>query len=250
MIGVYDSGIGCVTVLSHLLKELPQEDFFCLADYQNCPYGEKTKEELEEIIMKNIQLLIDKKCKMIVIACNTASTFAATLRKKFQVPIIAIEPAIKMVNDFHPQEETLVLATPFTIQSEKFQHLMENFGNLKTHLIACPHLANLIEQENLSAIQEYLKQLLLPYREVKNIVLGCTHYPLIREEIRKILPNSSFYDGGLGVAKQTKRVLQEKGLETKKGSARITFYFTDGISREQKFLETLHTYMKQENMIK
>ena len=246
MIGVYDSGLGAITVLSHLLKELPNEEFLCLIDNENAPYGEKEKEVLDKIITKNIETLIDKGCKIIAIACNTASTFVSDLRKKFDIPIVAIEPAIKMVYDNDKDERTLVLATPYTIQSEKFKNLFYQYSNDKFILLPCPNLASLIEEYDYEKLRTYLKELLTPYKDIKQVVLGCTHYPLIKKELQEFLPHALLYDGGKGVSLQTKRVLVEKGLlHTKKRKQHITFIFTNGKNYQEKFLQALDTYKKQ-----
>ena len=124
-IGVFDSGIGGATVLTELVKVLPNEDYIYYSDSKNNPYGDKTQKEIIEICDNIVQFFIQKNCKAIVIACNTASAEAVTyLRKKYKtIPFIAIEPAYKMVYDYAYDEATLVMATKGTIESEKFNLL-------------------------------------------------------------------------------------------------------------------------------
>ena len=130
-IGVFDSGIGGATVLTELVKVLPNEDYIYYSDSKNNPYGDKTQKEIIEICDNIVQFFIQKNCKAIVIACNTASAEAVTyLRKKYKtIPFIAIEPAYKMVYDYAYDEATLVMATKGTIESEKFNLLYKKYNN-------------------------------------------------------------------------------------------------------------------------
>ena len=219
MIGVFDSGIGGVTVLRELIRILPNEDYLYYSDTINNPYGDKTNEEIINISDKVVNYLINQGCKIIVIACNTASAISKEyLRNKYNVPIIAIEPAYKSVND----ESTLVMATNATINSDKFKILFNTYDNHNTILLSCSGLADLIEEGNKDKIINYLEDKIGKYKGVKNVVLGCTHYPLIKEEITKVLGPVNFYDGSVGVSKHTKEVLEEKNLLSN-NTGKITF---------------------------
>ena len=219
MIGVFDSGIGGVTVLKELIKILPNEDYIYYSDTINNPYGDKTSDEIINISDDIVNKLINMGCKIIVIACNTASAISKEyLRNKYNVPIIAIEPAYKSVND----ESTLVMATKATINSDKFKILFNTYDNHNTILLSCSGLADLIEEGNKDKIITYLENKIGKYKGVKNVVLGCTHYPLIKEEITKVLGSVNFYDGSVGVAKHTKEVLEEKNL-LNNNTGKITF---------------------------
>ena len=210
MIGVFDSGIGGVTVMRELIKILPNEDYIYYSDTINNPYGDKSNDEIISISDKVVNSLIERGCKIIVIACNTASAISKDyLRNKYSVPIIAIEPAYKSVPD---NEKTLVMATKATINSDKFKKLFNTYDNHNTILLSCSGLADLIEEGNRDKIIDYLKNKIGTYTDVKNVVLGCTHYPLIKDEITEVLGDVTFYDGSLGVAKHTKEVLEEKNL--------------------------------------
>ena len=211
---VFDSGIGGVTVLKEIIKILPNENYIYYSDSKNNPYGDKTNKEIIKICNKIVNKFINE-CKAIVIACNTASAKAAkNLRKKYnQIPIIAIEPAYKMVHDFAYDEVTLVMATKGTIESSKFHKLYNKYNNHKTYLLPCPGLANIIEDNNKEKIKLYLKDNLSKYtRKVHNVVLGCTHYPLITNEIKEILGNVNFFNGAESLAKHLENVLKEKDL--------------------------------------
>lgn len=215
-IGIFDSGIGGVTVLKEIIKVLPNEDYIYYSDSKNNPYGDRPQEELLEICDKIVQLLLKNECKVIVIACNTASANAVKfLREKYKnVPFIAIEPAYKMVHDFSYEKPTLVMATKGTIESEKFNLLYNKYNNHKTELLECVGLADIIEEGNKETIKNYLQKNLSKYRgKIKNVVLGCTHYPLVQDEIREVLGDDiTFFNGAPNLAKHLKNVLTENQL--------------------------------------
>ncbi len=214
-IGIFDSGIGGATVLKEILKILPNENYIYYSDSKNNPYGDKTDEEIFNICDKIVKDFISKKCKAIVIACNTASAKAAKqLREKYtEQIIIAIEPAYKMVHDYAYNEATLIMATKGTIESEKFHQLYEKYDNHQTYLLACKGLADIIEEGNKEKINKYLNQNISQYKgKVNNVVLGCTHYPLIEKQIKQILGNVKFFNGAPNLAKHLKDVLEEKEL--------------------------------------
>ena len=149
-IGIFDSGIGGVTVLREIIKILPNEEYIYFSDSINNPYGDKSDEEIINICDSIVSDMVKKECKAIVVACNTASAKAVKyLREKYtEIPIIAIEPAYKMVHDFAPEDETLVMATRGTIESEKFNLLYHTYDNHKTTLLECVGLADVIEEGN------------------------------------------------------------------------------------------------------
>lgn len=215
IIGVFDSGIGGVTVLKEILKILPNENYIYYSDSKNNPYGDKSDEEIFDMCDKIVKMFIKEGCKAIVIACNTASAKAAgKLREKYpEEIIIAIEPAYKMVYDFAYEKTTLVMATKGTIESKKFHKLYEKYDNHKTYLMACKGLADIIEEGSKEKIKKYLKENLDEYvGKVENVVLGCTHYPLVQEQIRQVLGNVQFFNGAPNLAKHLKEVLEESNL--------------------------------------
>ena len=214
-IGVFDSGIGGVTVLKEIVKILPNEQYIYYSDSKNNPYGDKSQKEIIEICDKIVENLVEKGCKAVVIACNTASAEAAEfLRNKYKnIPIIAIEPAYKMVHDFAYNDTTLVMATKGTTESENFEKLIEKYDNNKTYVLPCIGLANSIEKGNEIQIEKCLKNELNPYKgKVKNVVLGCTHYPLIKKQISDILGEVRFFDGAPSLARHLKNILIEQNL--------------------------------------
>lgn len=214
-IGIFDSGIGGVTVLQEILKILPNENYIYYSDSKNCPYGDKSDEQINEICENIVKIFIEQNCKAIVIACNTASAKSVQyLRKKYNhIPFIAIEPAYKMVYDYAYDKPTLVMATKGTIESEKFNLLYHKYDNHKTILLPCVGLADIIEEGDSDKIKEYLKEHLEQYKgKVENIVLGCTHYPLIKKEIKEVLGKVEFFNGAPYLAKHLKEILEEENM--------------------------------------
>ena len=242
-IGIFDSGIGGVTVLHEIIKILPQEDYLYYSDSKNNPYGDKTKEEIERLCDTIVQELLQENCKIIVIACNTASAVAAqSLRKRYpDISFVAIEPAYKMVYDYAYDKPTLVMATKGTIQSEKFNLLLKKYNNHQTFLIPCVGLAEKIEQDKKEEIKNYLEETIGTYKnKVENVVLGCTHYPLIQKEIGEVLGSVQFFNGASSLAKHLKNRLQEqKLLNSKKGN--IEFKDSQRSEKKKKrFFEILN----------
>lgn len=216
-IGVFDSGIGGFTILEKLKEILPKEKFLYYADRDNVPYGNKTDEELLEITSSIVEGLKKYGCKMIVIACNTATTRCMKkLKEKYQdMLFVGVVPAIKVAcdNDF---KNTLVMATPATIEAERtLQLVKENKKKEQNiYLVACEGLAPAIEKGDFKTIDKILNNVAKDYQDknIDAVVLGCTHYPLIKEEILAKMPNVQLIDGSLGVANEVKRQLEENNL--------------------------------------
>ncbi len=177
------------------------------------------------------------------IACNTASAKAVKfLREKYpQTPFIAIEPAYKMVHDYSYEKPTLVMATKGTIESEKFKLLYHKYDNHKTELLECVGLANIIEIGDSKQIEEYLQNTLGKYKgKVENVVLGCTHYPLVEDKIKKVLgDNITFFNGAPNLAIHLKDVLAENNL-LGDNSGEIEFIDSQGLdSKRIRFFDIL-----------
>lgn len=241
-IGIFDSGIGGVTVLKEIIKVLPNEDYMYYSDSKNNPYGDRTEEEVKQICDKIVQHFIKNNCKAVIIACNTASAKAAKyLREKYpQIPFIAIEPAYKMVHDYAYDKPTLVMATKGTMESEKFNLLFQKYDNYKTYLLPCVGLAERIELGDKEEIKRYLKRTIGIYKgKVKNVVLGCTHYPLVENEIKEILGQVQFFNGAPNLAKHLKYILQKENI-LDKGKGMIEFEDSQNFEQKKKrFLEIL-----------
>ena len=247
-IGVFDSGIGGVTVLREIIKILPNENYIYYSDSKNNPYGDKTKQEIIKRCEEVFYYLLEKNCKAIVIACNTASAIAVnTLRERHKdIPIIAIEPAYKMVYDYAYDKETLVMATKGTIESEKFNLLYHKYDNHKTTLLECVGLADVIEEGNEEKIKNYLEENIGEYKgKVENVVLGCTHYPLVQKEIGQVLgKNVRFFNGANRLAVHLKDVLEEKNLISEK-QEQGKIEFIDSLAKKEKE-ERFYKFLEEE----
>ena len=247
-IGVFDSGIGGVTVLREIIKILPNENYIYYSDSKNNPYGDKIKQEIIKRCEEVFSYLLEKNCKAIVIACNTASAIAVnTLRERHKdIPIIAIEPAYKMVYDYAYDGETLVMATKGTIESERFNLLYNKYNNHKTKLLECIGLADVIEEGNEEKIKKYLEKNIGKYKgKVENVVLGCTHYPLIQKEIGQVLgENVKFFNGANRLAVHLKDVLLEKDLISK-SNEKGKIDFCDSSEKKEKE-ERFYKFLKEE----
>lgn len=225
-IGLFDSGIGGLTVLEELKKVLPTEDYLFYEDSLHNPYGEKEDSVLFTITSRIVEYLIAQDCKIIVIACNTATTRCISyLREKYPTMIfIGTEPAIKLACD-KDYENILVMATPATIASERTHLLVHDYKKdyENVFLVPCEGLAHAIEVDD-TAMQEQIIQSI--YEDYKNenidaIVLGCTHYPLIKDLIFKYFKNVDLLDGSNGVARECKRQLELHDLLNEKGTSHV-----------------------------
>ena len=242
MIGILDSGIGGVTVLREILKQNIHAKFIYYSDSKNNPYGDKSEDEVYSIVKTIVDYLLDKGCVAIVLACNTASAICVKrLREEYPDTLfIAIEPAYKMVHDYNPKGKTLVMATEGTINSEKFLTLFNKYDNRNTILLPCKGLAELIEEGNDVKINQYLDDNLSKYKDIDNVVLGCTHYPLIKKKIRRVLGDVKFFDGSLGVSKELVRQLELRGITFDNKSFSVDFIdSSDDASKENRFKELL-----------
>lgn len=216
-IGVFDSGIGGISVLRELVNVMPQENFLYYGDSANAPYGTKSPEAVKNLTLQAAEMLFARGAKALVVACNTATAVAiATLRETYKDKvIIGIEPAIKLAYDDFPQSKVGVLATNLTLQEEKFTHLSANFPQMDITPIPLPGLVELIEKgESEEAMEAFLAPTLCPYQDKFDaVVLGCTHYPLIAPIFKKLLgENAVLLDGAKGTALQTKRRLEAENL--------------------------------------
>lgn len=219
-IGIFDSGIGGLTTLEEIRKLLPNENYIYYADSKHNPYGEKNDEELYKIVKNIINKLLEKKVKLIVIACNTATTRCIEkLRRDYpKIPFVGTEPAIKVACD-NGYNNTIVMATPGTIASERIHNLIakNQKNNQNIILLPCQGLASAIETNNHKKTSKLLHEYLDQYKDknIDSIVLGCTHYPHIKKKILNILPNVKLIDGNIGVANRVKYLLEKNKLINK-----------------------------------
>lgn len=230
-IGVFDSGIGGLSVLREIRRELPNEDLLYVADSGHAPYGDKPEQLIEARSIAIVEFLASQCAKAIVVACNTATGAAiATLRAKFPLPIVAMEPAVKPAAANTRSGVIGVLATGRTLASENFARLHARFGAGVDILVqACPGLVEQVEAGDLSGAKTraLLEQYVLPLleRQADTIVLGCTHYPFLTPLIREIAGSSvTIVDPSAAIARELRRRLTDAGLlshETSAGTERF-----------------------------
>lgn len=218
-IGVFDSGVGGISVLRHLRRLMPQEKFLYYGDSANAPYGTRSREEVEKLSFAVAEKLMTRGLKALVVACNTATSAAIVpLREKYpDLIIVGIEPALKLAADRFPKGCIGVMATPMTLKEQKFAGLLHRYEAEHTiHKIPAPWLVEIVEQGLVDTRRniDLLQELLAPYRgRLDALVLGCTHYPFSSHTIGKLLGEQvEILDGGPGTARETRRRLEEAGL--------------------------------------
>lgn len=219
-IGFFDSGVGGTSIWKEVISLLPGENTIYLADSANAPYGEKSREEIIALSIKNTEKLLELNCKLIVVACNTATTNAISqLRASYPISFIGIEPAIKPAALSSQTKVIGILATRGTLSSQLFYKTSELYAReIKIIEVEGKGLVKLIEEGKYRSkeIRELLQQLLAPMLEARidYLVLGCSHYPYLLPVLKSILPPGvSIIDSGEAVARQTKKVLEENNLQ-------------------------------------
>ena len=227
-IAVFDSGVGGISVLRELVRQMPQERFLYFGDSANAPYGDRPTAQVRELTLSAADMLMERGIKALVVACNTATAAAIQiLRERYpDTTVIGIEPALKVAFDRFPAGRIGVMATQVTLREEKFAHQVERFPDVQIELIPAPGLVELIEKGNAEASETraLLQTLLAPYiGKLDALVLGCTHYPFAARLIGEILgPGTALLDGGAGTARQTRRCLEAANLlRSGEGSVQI-----------------------------
>lgn len=243
-IAVFDSGVGGISVLRELVRIMPNENYIYFGDSQNAPYGTKTLEEVRRLTRSHAMELFDRGAKGLVVACNTATSAAVrVLREEFlEIPIVGIEPAVKPAATFMENPRVLVMATPMTIREEKLKKLVAEYADLGEIIpLPCPGLMNFVERGDLDGedLMRYLNELLFEYQKnpVDAVVLGCTHYPFVRNAIAKVLGEKvKIFDGGEGTAREMRRRLKEAGLLTAQETSGTVIFDNslEGNEKEEK----------------
>ncbi len=244
-IGMFDSGIGGLTVLHEALKLLPDEAYFYYADTDNVPYGEKSTEQIREYSEKAVGFLADKGCDAVVIACNTATAAAAAyLRSCFSIPIIGIEPAVKPAVEHNAGKRILVIATEVTAREKKLEELISRVDDKGlVDVRAMPGLVRFAEKgdfdsyEVTECLNDELKGLNIPDYGI--LVFGCTHFNHFRKALGGIMaPGTEMIDGSTGTVRNLKKVLKERGVSSE--GLREIHYYRSG--REVTDAETVAFY--------
>ena len=248
-IGIFDSGVGGTSIWKKIHSLLPHENTIYLADSKHAPYGEKSKGKIIELSKKNTEYLLNKNCKLIVVACNTATTNAIKiLREKYDVPFIGIEPAIKPAALKTKTKVIGILATKGTLSSKLFH----NTANLFTNGIDVIEqvgegIVPLIEKGKLNSfemkvlLERYLKPMI--DANIDHLVLGCTHYPYLIPQLLEILPKQvKIIDSGEAVARQTKIIVQKYSISNnQEAKSNIAFYTNTNPTVMQQLLENQYS---------
>lgn len=234
-VGIFDSGIGGLSVLHHALRAIPDAEYVYYADEAHVPYGEKSAKQIKQYIEEIIRFMLEKQVDAIVIACNTATSVATReYRSRFPVPIIGMEPAVKPAAEAYADVpgRILVAATPVTIAGDKLHHLLEKVDeDHEVDLIALPQLVRFAENGEFESpeITEYLRKELrgYPVSTYKALVLGCTHFNYFKAHYRQVFPEHIHYvDGNAGTIRQLERKLKESGAGPSGNPGRTEYFFS------------------------
>jgi glutamate racemase len=232
-IGVFDSGVGGLTVLKELRRQLPREDIVYLGDTAHVPYGGKSRDTICRLTVNNILFLLSKRVKAVVVACNSASSVALPeIRDYFTVPVLGVVEAgveSALATGFR---RIGIIGTKATIRSRAYQSLLEKADrSLALKAESCPLFVPLVEEGWAASVtardvaREYLKDF---NGKVDTLILGCTHYPLLKRVISGILPQVKLIDSAVAVAQQTRAMLVDRGLlSTRKKNGKTSYFLTD-----------------------
>lgn len=218
VIGILDSGVGGISVLQKAVELLPNENFIYFGDNANAPYGPRPLEEICSLSARAIDRLLKQDVKALVLACNTmTSAYGAAIRSQVSIPVIGMEPAVKPASLARSSGVVLALATKATLSLEKFNRLMDLYGEGVIPVVGTG-LVELVEAGKTDSheAQDVLAELFAPYlnRQVDGIVLGCTHYPFLRRQIENFFPGVQIFDGREGTVRQLRNRLEECNLLT------------------------------------
>lgn len=250
-VGIFDSGMGGLSVLHRALQIMPDIDFIYYADKDHVPYGEKTEEQVKGFVEEIIDFMLRKQVDAIVIACNTATSVATKeYRSKFPVPIIGMEPAVKRAIEEYSDVpgRILVAATPITIAGEKLLDLVNRVDTKQdVDLIALPGLVRFAEQMEFESedVVEYLRGNLkeYPVQDYKAVVMGCTHFNYFKENYKRVFPERTKYVDGIdGTLRQLSRKLPER---SDRGCQGTVEYYYSGRPVSEKELLDIEGYLKQ-----
>ncbi len=234
-IGIFDSGLGGLTVVKAVREMMPGEDIVYLGDTARLPYGTKSKEQIKNFSLNNVRFLLSKGVKAIVIACNSSSANAySIIKRSINIPVAdVITPAVKSVCCGGKGKKILVLGTSATINSGAYEKkIKKSCGNFIVYSKSCPLFVPIVEEGELnSEITELIvKKYLSDYarRGITDILLGCTHYPLLAGAIKKVMPNADIVDSGKSTASALRSILYGKGLSAKpENCGKLAVYLTD-----------------------
>jgi len=246
-IGVFDSGVGGLWILKHLQDELPGYNYVYFGDQGHVPYGSRSMEEIRSFSEEITKFLIKKECRVIVIACNTASAASLSyLREKFpDIIFVGMEPAIKKASEITRTKKVGVLATPATFQGELYNSVVEKFAKgVEIYKDTCPGLVGQIEKDELSSskTKKILEDALLPMLEkgIDTVVLGCTHYPFVVPLIKEITGgNVNVVDPTSAIVQRVSNLLNDNNLNEESSNNKIDIFTTGDVNSMDPILSEL-----------
>lgn len=235
-IGVFDSGLGGLTVLSAVHQLLPQENLIYFGDTARVPYGSKSRETIIRYSLEILEFLLEKKVKAVVVACNTASSHALeALREKSPVPVLGVvEPGISaLIRESPGNEKAAVIATRSTVRSGSYEKVLETrTPGKRLYARACPLLVPLVEEGMKDkkvtemVLREYLDE--IDREGISHVILGCTHYPLLKDTIASLYPNFKLIDSSVEIARALEETLQKNNIANQlNGQGQIDLFFSD-----------------------
>ncbi len=233
LIGFFDSGVGGISVLHTARRLLPNEHFLFYGDNKNAPYGPRPLEEIRRLSAAGIAKLLERDVKAVVIACNTAtSAYAEIIRaQRPELPIVGMEPALKPAHFARHGGQVIVLATDATLRLSKFERLMAQYGS-DVICVVGEGLVELVEsgRSRSPEARAQVEKLLKPYRDsqIDAIVLGCTHFPFLREPVARLFPRAQIFDGLDGTAQRLKSLLEERGLRSGGAEGSVEYQSSGG----------------------
>ncbi|MBU0278538.1 MULTISPECIES: glutamate racemase [unclassified Gemella] len=234
-IGVFDSGVGGITVVKEIIRQLPNETIYFFGDVKNCPYGDKSQQEILKYTEKAVKFLISKDVKMIVLACNTATAASLDyLEGKYNIPIIGvIKPGARTAIQATNNKKVLVLGTNFTAKSKAYTKEIHNINkNIIVHNKACITFVSFVEKENYNDKEKVFKLLNNELLETKNldidtIILGCTHYPILQKDIESYYKNKiKVISSGIETAREVSMILTFLKIHNKKEKEDHKFFIS------------------------
>jgi len=253
-IGIFDSGLGGLSVWKACKALLPQEQFIYIADQANCPYGPKSVDDIKRLCQNIVEVLLSKQVKLIVVACNTATAAAiGELRQNYAVPFVGMEPAIKPAAEQSLSKTIGILATEGTLRGDHFQKTRAKYAQDVEVMLQVGHgLVELVEAGKTEGkeAEDLLSKYLLPMKEkgLDQLVLGCTHYPFLTKSIRKILGEGpDILNPAPAVARQVQRILSTQNLLHRDIPKKKDLFYTNGnLDLSQKSINKLSFYLEEE----
>ena len=257
-IGIFDSGVGGLSVWREMIKALPNEDIIYYADNANCPYGPKSKEEIIRLASNVVDFLIKKRSKIIVVACNTATAAAIDfLRENYPIPFVGMEPAVKPAALESKTKSIAVLATEGTLNGRLYLETSEKYAkDVELNIKVGDRLVHIVENGlvNDANTKKHLTEIVKPLisKNIDHLVLGCTHYPFLIEKLKEVLPqNVKIIDPSPAVVKQAKKILLEYNLlNTKKKDPEYNFFSSGSSAVLEKMLNEITKVKYPPNILK